>query len=58
VLIQSGETDFQPLLLEDVGKTALGQTPVQRHLAAFKTDLARVTRTGLLSLLTTTRGFA
>src|SRR5215216_4127603 len=41
VLLESGETDLQPLLLEDVGKTALRQTAVQRHLAAFETDLPR-----------------
>src|SRR5688572_22058030 len=58
VLLQSGETDLQPLLLEDVGKTALGQTPVQRHLTTFKSNLARITRTRLLSLLAAPRGLA
>src|SRR6185437_14737996 len=55
MLIESGETDLDPLLLEDIRETALGQAPVQRHLAAFETDLARITRTRLLSLLTTAR---
>src|SRR5215208_6095152 len=58
VLIECGKTNLQPLLLEDVGKTTLRQTPVQRHLAAFKPDLARITGTRLLSLLTAPRGLA
>src|SRR5262249_28485738 len=43
VLIERAETDLEPLLLEDVGKAALGKTPVQRHLTTFKADLARIT---------------
>src|SRR6185369_598857 len=58
VLIERRETDLDPALLEDVRKAAFRQTAMQRHLAAFKTNLARITRTGLLSLLTATRGLA
>src|SRR6185369_6734073 len=43
---------------EDVGETTLRQTTVQRHLAAFETNLSRITRARLLSLLTATRGLA
>src|SRR6266478_386200 len=39
LLFQSREADFNPLLLEDIGKAAFGQTAMQRHLAAFETDL-------------------
>src|SRR5690349_1618277 len=58
VLIERPETDLDPALLEDVRKAAFRQTAMQRHLAAFKTDLARITRTRLLSLLTATGGLA
>src|SRR5579863_2494563 len=37
-------------LAEDIGEPALGQTPVQRHLAAFKSAHPRVTRDGLGAL--------
>src|SRR6476620_4642671 len=37
--IQRAEADFQPALLEDVGKAAFGQTAMQRHLTAFKAYL-------------------
>src|SRR5689334_9672621 len=58
VLIERRETDLDPALLEDVRKAAFRQTAMQWHLAAFKTDLARITRTRLLSLLTATGGLA
>src|SRR5688500_9224274 len=58
VLVQGREADFEPALLEDVRKAALGQAAMKRHLAAFETDLARVTRAGLLSLLTAAGGFS
>src|SRR5689334_17253701 len=58
VLLERGETDLEPALLEDVGEAALGQATMQRHLAALKTNLARVTGTRLLSLLTAARGFS
>src|SRR5438552_1070872 len=37
--VQRLQTDFDPLLLENVGKAALRKTPVQRHLAALETGL-------------------
>src|SRR5690349_15851093 len=58
VLVERRETDLEPALFEDVRKAAFRQTAMQRHLAAFKTNLARITRTRLLSLLTATRGLA
>src|SRR5690349_1123804 len=58
VLFERRETDLQPAFLEDVGEAALRQTPMQRHLAAFESDLARITRARLLSLLTAARGLA
>jgi hypothetical protein len=44
------------LLFEDVGKAALWQTSVKRHLAAFEADLARITRTRLLTFLAASSG--
>src|SRR5215813_11564483 len=49
--IQRLETYFEPALFEDIGKAALGQSPVQRHLTTFKPTLGRVTRARFLSLL-------
>jgi hypothetical protein len=40
VLFKGPNADFEPALLKDVGKTTLGQPPVQRHLAAFEANLA------------------
>src|SRR5205085_829455 len=58
MLIERRETDLHPALLEDVGEAALRQTPMQRHLAAFESHLARVTRARLLSFLAATRSLA
>jgi hypothetical protein len=58
VLIERSQTNLQPLLLKDVGKTALWQTPVQGHLSALKSNLARIARTRLLPLLTSAGSFA
>jgi hypothetical protein len=43
VLVERRETNFEPALFEDVRKAALRQAAMERHLAAFETDLARVT---------------
>jgi hypothetical protein len=56
VTIKRCKTDFKPLLFEDVGKAALWQTSVKRHLAAFEADLARITRTRLLTFLAASSG--
>src|SRR5688572_27658422 len=58
MLFERAETDLHPLLFEDVSETALGKTPVQRHLTAFESDLARITWTRFLSLLAATCGLA
>ena len=39
-------------------EAALGQAPLQRHLAAFEADLVIATRTGLLALVAATCGLA
>src|SRR2546423_6236231 len=56
--VQRLQTNFNPVLLENVGKAALRQAPVQRHLAAFETGLGRVTRTRLLSFFTAPGSFS
>jgi len=52
------KADLDPLLLEDVGESSLGQTALQRHLSAFESLLAGVTRARFLSLVTATRGLS
>src|SRR5258706_6624053 len=52
ILFQRGQADFDPLLLENIGKTAFGQTAMQGHLATLETDLHRIAGTRLLSLFT------
>jgi hypothetical protein len=54
--LKSSQTNFQPALLENIRKAALRQTTVQRHLAAFESDLGRVARARLLSLFTARGG--
>jgi hypothetical protein len=39
-------------------KANLGQATLQRHLAAFEAYFMEATRTGMLTLVTTTTGFA
>jgi hypothetical protein len=39
-------------------EATLGQTTVQRHLTALKTDFVEATRTRLLAFVTTACGFA
>src|SRR5437016_13885606 len=56
--VQRFQTNFDPMLLENVGKAALRQTPVQRHLAALEAGLGRVTRTRLLSFLAAPGSFS
>ena len=36
------QADLDPLLLEDIGESALWQAALQRHLAAFETGAARI----------------
>ena len=48
--IQMAQIDDGELFAEDVGKSALGQAPVQRHLAAFKSTHPRVSGNGLGAL--------
>src|ERR1044071_2870001 len=50
-VLKRGERDLDPLLLEDVGEAALGEPPLQGHLAALEADLARVARARLLTLV-------
>ena len=52
-LSQTVEVENGVFGTENVGETALGQTAVQRHLAAFKTAHQARTRTGALSLVAT-----
>src|SRR5829696_2033146 len=56
MLVQRAETNLQPSFLENVGEPAFRKTAVQRHLTAFESDLARITGTRLLSLLTAPSG--
>src|ERR1017187_3097178 len=57
-LFQLAEVDNGELLLKDVGKSALGQAAMQRHLAAFKSTLLAEARTRTLALGTARRGLA
>src|SRR5580693_9228554 len=52
------EVDDRILLLEDIGKSALRQTAVQRHLAAFESAHDAVTGNGARALVTARRRFA
>src|SRR6185436_913754 len=52
MLFQRFEANFEPLLLKNIGKAALRQTAVKRHLAALKTDFRRIARPGFLSFFT------
>src|SRR2546425_7102072 len=56
--IKSRKTYFQPTLLENVGEPTLGQATMQRHLAAFKSNLGRVAGARFLPLLAAPCGFA
>src|SRR5712692_5048277 len=38
--VEIGEVHFDPFFLEYVGEAAFGQSPLKRHLAAFKTGAA------------------
>src|SRR4051794_34961328 len=54
--LQIAEVDDGEFLLEDVGETALRQTAVKRHLAAFEAAHDRVTRDGTRTLAAAGRG--
>src|SRR5690606_4171052 len=43
-------------MLSERSEATLGQTALQRHLTAFEPDLVEAPGTGLLTLVTTTRG--
>src|SRR5208282_251366 len=45
-------------LLEDVGEATLGETPVERHLAAFKSRAPSRTGAGFLALGAARRSFS
>ena len=53
--LQSGKVDGLVLYTVDVLETELGQTALQRHLTAFKTDFLAITRTLLGTFVTTRR---
>src|SRR5580765_7835416 len=57
-LLQRLEAHLDPMLLENIGEAALGQTTMQRHLTAFEAGFRRVTGAGLLPLFTATGGLA
>src|SRR6185503_2629247 len=48
--IQMAQVHDREFLAEDIRESALGQAPVQRHLAAFKSAHSRITRDGLGAL--------
>src|SRR5258706_15601664 len=56
--LEVGEVHDRVDLLEDVGKSALGQAAMQRHLSAFESAHAREAAAGLLSLFTASGGLA
>src|SRR6266480_2779898 len=47
--VKSAQAYLKPALPENVCESALGQSPVQGHLTAFKTRLARIPRTRFLT---------
>lgn len=51
VILDLRKADLEPLLLKDIRKTTLRKTTLKRHLSAFKTRTARITRTRLLTLV-------
>ena len=57
-VFQRIESDLDLVFLENVGEATLGQTTMQRHLAAFESGLRRITRTRLLAFVTTARRLA
>src|ERR1035438_2671539 len=57
-LFQILEVDDRVLLLENIGETALRQTAVQRHLAAFKSAHDAVAGDGTRALVTAGRSLA
>src|SRR5215210_2397069 len=56
--VERCKTNLHPLLLEYVSEAAFWQTPVKRHLTAFKPDLTRITGTRFLALFPARSGFA
>src|ERR1044072_4196705 len=58
VLLERVEAHFDPLFLKNISKATLGQPTMQRHLAAFKAGLRRISRARLLPLFATTGGLA
>ena len=57
-LIKRGNIYNRELLAKNIDKAPLGYTPLQRHLAAFKTRAHAAARTGLLALVALTSRFA
>src|SRR5581483_24885 len=53
--VKSSDIHDGVLFMEDISKTALRQTPVQRHLAAFKAAHFAVTRDGFRALCSAPR---
>src|SRR5690606_33620187 len=57
-LFQIGKTHFGEQVTVQGLEATLGQTTLQRHLAAFEADLVETARTRLLALVATTTGLA
>src|SRR5699024_9898261 len=55
---QLRQTHFGAVSSDLRAKSVLGQTPLQRHLTAFETDLVIATGTGFLAFVTPCRGLA
>src|SRR5690606_2711607 len=52
------QADFGEQVAAQRREAALGQAALQRHLAAFETDLVKTARAGLLALMATAGGLA
>lgn len=57
-LVERFKTDFNPMLLENIGEATLRETTMQGHLSALETDLRGVAGARLLALLAAARCFA
>jgi len=52
------QIDHRELLAEDVGESALGDAPHERHLSALETEAAGIAATGFLAFFAASRRFA
>ena len=57
-LLQIRQTHLRCIVACQRNKAALGQTALQRHLAAFKTDLVKTAGARFLSLVTASSSLA